>query len=59
MMKFSDGSHYEGDFHDDQTHGYGKYIWGNKKEYEGQWEFNVMHGKGVSKWPDNRIFDGE
>ena len=39
-------------------HGYGKYVWGDKKQYEGQYVDDKKHGYGVYQWPDGRIYKG-
>ena len=50
-VTLNDGSTYEGEFKNDQPHGYGIMIWSEFKnpnffKYEGEWKNGVMHGKG-------------
>ena len=55
---FADGSHYEGEFENNDIHGHGFYTWPDQRTYEGQWMKNKMHGKGLSKWKDGKIYEG-
>lgn len=44
---YKEGSYYDGEWKDNNMHGYGKLFYANKKPaYEGQWYFDRFHGKG-------------
>lgn len=40
VMIWADGRKYEGDFLNDNKHGFGIYHWADGRKYEGQWEAN-------------------
>lgn len=40
IMIWADGKRYEGDFLNDNKHGYGVYYWGDGRKYEGYWDNN-------------------
>jgi len=41
-MTFIDGDFYEGNWKNDNMHGYGKYTWSDGDVYEGNWENGEM-----------------
>ena len=50
---------YDGEFNDNQFHGYGTYEWLDGRKYEGQWVNGKMEGKGLFTWPDGKKYEGE
>jgi hypothetical protein len=46
VMKYVDGSRYEGSFVNGKREGFGKYTWNKKKYYEGEWKQGKQDGKG-------------
>lgn len=53
------GSVYEGEFSNNNIHGFGVYHWSDGRKYEGQWERNRMHGQGRFQWADGRAYEGQ
>lgn len=41
------GDQYSGNWHRDQKHGHGKYVWADGDVYEGQWEKDMRAGEGI------------
>merc|ERR1712066_127244 len=39
-------------------HGFGKYVWKDRKQYEGQYVDDKKHGYGIYTWPDGRVYKG-
>ena len=52
------GSYFEGDFVDNDIHGYGTYVWTDGCVYRGQWAKQQMNGEGVFEYPDGRKYEG-
>ncbi|CAD8082272.1 unnamed protein product [Paramecium primaurelia] len=53
IMRLADGCVYEGEFENDQFHGYGSFIWPDRKKiFEGYWKNGTKHGNGTMKWGD-------
>ena len=46
-MKWPDGTLYNGDFENNEIHGFGTYVWGDLRTYEGNWVDGLMHGRGI------------
>ena len=56
---FSNGDYYEGDFEDDEFHGFGRMNWVNKKIiYEGWWERGRFKGYGKLIFPNGEVREG-
>jgi hypothetical protein len=47
---WSDGSHYEGDFVDNNIEGKGIYVWWDGRKFDGEWKNNKMEGEGIFTW---------
>ena len=47
---------YEGDFYNDEMHGYGTMNW--KNGYEGEWKNGLMHGQGSFYYKNGKIYKG-
>jgi hypothetical protein len=58
LLKFADGSCYEGEFINNDIQGYGTYHWPDKRIYIGEWKKNKMHGIGKITWDDGRKYVG-
>ena len=58
MLRFADGSKYEGEFCDNEIEGQGVYYWPDGKIYKGEWEMNKMNGEGELSWEDGRRYKG-
>ena len=41
------GSRYEGEYLNNEAHGFGIYYKGNENFYEGEWQNGKMHGEGI------------
>ncbi|CAD8205415.1 unnamed protein product [Paramecium octaurelia] len=53
IIRLADGCVYEGEFENDQFHGYGSFIWPDRKMvFEGYWKNGTKHGNGTMKWGD-------
>jgi len=50
---------YEGDWHEDRMHGYGKYQYPSGAVYTGQWTAGSMHGTGKMVYADGTSYEGE
>ena len=59
VLKFEDGSFYEGNFNKGKITGQGKRTWVDKRSYEGEWLDGKMNGKGVFRWDDGKKYEGE
>ena len=57
MYKWSNGTYYEGDFHDDKRNGYGEIVWVDGAYYKGNWSNGLMNGYGEFGC-DNGVFKG-
>jgi hypothetical protein len=44
ILFFVDGSKYDGEFKDNEIHGYGEYYWEDGKIYKGNWVSNKTCG---------------
>lgn len=54
-----DGSVYNGEFDDDQFHGFGEYNWERSGiKYEGYWNHGVFEGKGKMWYEDGSTYEG-
>ncbi len=56
--KWSDGSSYTGDWHENKISGIGIYYWLDGRKYEGEWSENNMEGIGMYLWSDGRSYEG-
>ena len=54
-----DGREYNGEWIDNNMHGYGVYTWKDGRRYEGQYIKDRKHGQGVYLWADGRKYDGQ
>ena len=59
QLKFSDGSHYEGEVRDGKRNGQGTFIWANGSHYEGEWRNDRPHGQGILTMGDGRRYEGQ
>jgi len=50
---------YDGDWHNDQMHGFGVYNYSNGDIYEGEWEKNLHSGYGKYLFTDGSKYEGE
>lgn len=57
LLRFRDGSIYEGDFVDGLKHGRGVYWWATGHRFEGEWVHNQRH-RGTYTWPDGAWYEG-
>lgn len=55
IFKWPDGRTYNGDYLNDQKHGYGEFTWPDGRYYKGYWKEGKQHGKGVMKTADKEI----
>jgi hypothetical protein len=46
IYSWSDGSVYEGSWHEGLKHGWGKYTWPNGAQYKGEWSRGLLQVKG-------------
>jgi len=51
---YSDGSRYEGEFHNGLPAGHGTVFYANGNRYEGEWHNDVPHGVGTLYYADGR-----
>jgi ankyrin repeat protein len=56
--KYAD-SMYEGDYHNDERHGKGKYTLANGDMYEGDYQDDKMHGKGKYTLANGDVYEGD
>jgi hypothetical protein len=56
---WTDGTVYEGDFHNGQRHGQGRICRPDGRLYDGQWHEDMRHGYGRYVWPDGDVYEGE
>ena len=49
---------YEGDWIDDQQHGFGTETWPDGAVYKGCYVKGMKHGKGLFKWADGSSYEG-
>jgi hypothetical protein len=47
---------YNGEFANNNIHGYGEDKWADGRKYGGTGKNNKMDGTGVSSWPDGRVY---
>jgi hypothetical protein len=50
---------YDGQWNDDQMHGYGTYRFTSGNVYTGNWENGLMNGNGKMEYCDGSVYDGE
>jgi hypothetical protein len=55
MYAFPDGSHYEGQWENDQMHGRGRMEWSDGGWYNGDWDFGVPHGIGMEVYSNQTV----
>ncbi len=48
----------EGEWKDDQAHGYGIYVHVNGAKYEGYWKNDLQDGYGIEIWADGSKYEG-
>ena len=58
IIRYADGSCYEGQFKNDKYEGKGKLMFKNGGSYEGEFINNLMEGKGKYIYPDDKIYEG-
>jgi hypothetical protein len=55
---YTEGSYvYEGEFHEDEITGNGKFRYASGAAYEGEWELGKYQGRGKFSWPDGRMYE--
>lgn len=59
VMFWPDGTKYEGGFHKDQPHGYGRKIFANGEYYEGYFECGKANGKGTFQDLSGGKYEGD
>ena len=59
LFSATDGKLYEGDWLDNNYHGYGIETWPDGAKYEGQYEFGKKAGDGHFMWADDSEYVGE
>ncbi len=50
---------YDGELHEGDPEGFGKYGFPGGSVYEGEWHRGVFCGKGCYRWPDGHFHEGE
>ena len=58
LIKYSDGSFYEGTLENGQKNGQGAYTMPTGYTYEGQWLNGEISGQGIAKYPDGSVYEG-
>ena len=58
MLKYADGTTYDGAFHEGHYHGAGKIVWANGDQYEGNWKRSKMDGPGLFRHSSGFILKG-
>ena len=58
LIKYADGSVYEGTLENGQKNGQGSYTMPTGYTYAGQWENDEISGQGTAKYPDGSIYEG-
>ena len=58
LYKWKSGDIYEGNFKDDDLHGYGKLYWSGGNIYQGNWKKDVRHGYGKMTWSNGDVYEG-
>ena len=48
-MTYSDGNIYEGEWEEDNRHGFGSFTWANGDRYVGHYKQDVEYGEGMFK----------
>ncbi|CDW90685.1 UNKNOWN [Stylonychia lemnae] len=51
-------NHFEGEYQDDQKHGYGEFNWQSGNKYKGYYENDQRNGYGEMYWKDGTIYKG-
>ncbi len=59
VIRWADGSHYEGDAVAANMQGAGTLITAAGDKFEGQWAVGRLNGKGVAVWANGDRYDGE
>jgi hypothetical protein len=55
---WKDGSKYEGEWKDNNLHGYGIYYFNDNKIFKGEFRNNMMNGYGEFIWKDGKKYYG-
>lgn len=58
-FSWENGSHYEGNWMNDQRHGVGTFTSENGNVYRGEWANDLKHGKGTLTYADGRVYTGD
>mgnify|MGYP001401839961 FL=1 len=58
IIYFPEGDVFEGNFKNDNQHGYGKKTWLNGDVYEGNYENGARNGFGKYTWSDGDVYEG-
>ena len=59
IVKFESGNIYEGNYKNNDEHGYGKFTWADGGVYEGNFEKSAQHGYGKHTWASGQTYQGE
>ena len=59
LIKYVDGSFYNGNFFSGKKNGYGKFQFNDGECYTGLWFQNERDGKGRYSWNNGDVFEGE
>lgn len=52
-------SYYEGDYNNNQKHGFGSYVYSDGSSYSGEWLFGLWHGKGIIRYSNGITYSGD
>ena len=52
------GNEYQGEYKDDERHGYGEMRWKDGSLYKGEWVKGVQQGMGEMRFADGRVKRG-
>jgi hypothetical protein len=59
FMLYRDGSYYQGEWYQNQPHGYGEFYSPDRKwVYKGKWKVGAKEGLGEETYPDGTVFKG-
>jgi len=58
LVKFQDGSQYQGEWYKGQRHGRGVYITSDGSRYDGSWHYDQRNGYGRFVRADGDIYEG-